>query len=185
MKPVLWIIVALLVAGALVFASSLRTRRMLPPVRLPDGEKLPKTILQERAGRALLIVTLLTAAAAGCLIWFGPQVWWEDDPVRHLVTGLLLVGLLVFAAFMSGVSALEKRQDGSFDERDQAIMARSSSGVGGAVMVVMAAWMIGLMETHIETRLVPTYYLYLMVWSCAMTNAIASLAGILLAYRRC
>ena len=49
MTPVLWIIIALLVAGALVFASSLRTRKMLPPVRLPDGEKLPKTILQKRA----------------------------------------------------------------------------------------------------------------------------------------
>ena len=52
------------------------------------------------------------------------------------------------------------------------------------MMVVLAAWMVGLIEAHIETRLVPTYFLYLIFWSCVMTNVIASLAGILLAYRR-
>ncbi len=52
------------------------------------------------------------------------------------------------------------------------------------MMVVMAAWMIGLIEAHIETRLIPSYFLYLVFWSLVMTNVIASLAGILLAYRR-
>jgi hypothetical protein len=32
--------------------------------------------------------------------------------------------------------------------------------------------------------MVPSYYLYLVFWSLVMTNVIASLAGILLAYRR-
>ena len=85
---------------------------------------------------------------------------------------------------MISIRALEEAGDGRFDERDGLIMARSCAGVGGAMMVVMAAWMIGLTEAHIETRLVPTYYLYLVFWSLVLTNVIASLAGILLAYRR-
>lgn len=183
-KPILWIIVALLVAGGIVFATSLRTRRTLPPVELPDGEKLPKTPLQIKAARALAVVVILTLTAAGCVVWFGPQAWWDVDAIRHPVTAFMLGGLFVFLFFTMEARALEKRDDGSFDERDSAILARSNSGVGGAMMVVIAVWVVGLIESHIETRLIPSYYLYLMFWSCVMTNAIASLAGVLLAYRR-
>jgi len=184
MKPVLWIIAALAIAGAILFVSSLRTRRSLPALELSDGESLPRTLLQKRAGRALLVVVALTVLAGACVVWFGPQAWWEDDPIRHTVTALFLGGLVVFMFFIRGVRALEARGDGSFDERDAVILNRSCAGVGGAMMVVFAAWMVGLIETHIETRLIPSYYLYLIFWSIVMTNVIASLAGILLAYRR-
>ncbi len=184
MQPLLWIIIALLLAGAIMFASSLKTRRTLPPLELPDGESLPKTALQKRAAWTLLAVLGLTATAAGCLVWFGPQAWWETDGIRHLVTGLLLAALVVFMFFIRGVRALESLDDGSFDERDSAILNRSCAGVGGAMMVVFAAWMIGLTEAHMPTRLIPSYFLYLVFWSLVMTNVIASLAGILLAYRR-
>ena len=184
MKPVLWIIVALLIAGALVFVSSLRTRKALPVLELPDGESLPRTALQKRAAWALLGAVLLTAAAAALLVHYGVQAWWDVDSIRHTITALMLGALLVFLVFMMSIRALEEAGDGRFDERDGLIMARSCAGVGGAMMVVMAAWMIGLTEAHIETRLVPTYYLYLVFWSLVLTNVIASLAGILLAYRR-
>ncbi len=184
MTPIIWIILALLIAGAIVFASSLRTRRSLPPVEMPDGESMPKTPLQRNARTALLIVAILTTAAAACVIWFGPQVWWDDDAVRLSFTAMLLGALVAYLYFTLQARSLEARGDGSLDERDSAILARSSAGVGGAMMVVIAAWMVGLVETHIETRLVPTYYLYLIFWSCVMTNVIASLAGVLLAYRR-
>ena len=184
MKPVLWIIVALLIAGALVFIASLRTRRALPALELPDGESLPKTELQKRAAWALLGAVVLTVGAASLLVYFGAQAWWDVDSIRHTVTALMLGVLLVFLVFTLSVRSLEESGDGRFDERDGLIMGRSCAGVGGAMMVVMAAWMIGLIEAHIETRLVPTYYLYLVFWSLVLTNVIASLAGILLAYRR-
>ena len=184
MTPVLWIVVALLIAGAIVFVSSLKTRRTLLQLDLPDGEVLPKTLVQRRAGWALLAVVLLTATAAAFVLWFGPQAWWDVDAIRHPVTALLLAGLIVYLVFAQSVRALEARGDGSFDERDAAILNRSCAGVGGAMMAVMAAWMIGLIESHIETRLIPSYYLYLVFWSLVMTNVIASLAGIVLAYRR-
>lgn len=184
MMPLLWIIAALLLGGAIVFVSSLRTRRSLPAIELPDGETLPRTELQKRAGRALLAVMLLTAAAAALLVWFGPQTWWEVDAVRHGVTALLLCGLIVFLVFTLGVRQLETSGDGRLDERDIAIMGRSCAGVGGAMMVVIAAWMIGLVEAYVETRLIPSYFLHLIFWSLVMTNVIASLAGILFAYRR-
>lgn len=184
MNPILWIIVAVLVAGMIIFVSALRTRRQLPAIELPEGEPLPKTALQRYAARTLLVMVSLTAVAGGLIVHFGPQVWWDDDTVRLTVTFLLLAALGVFLVFTIAIRRLEVRADGSFDERDSAIMARSCVGVGGAMMVVVAAWMIGLIETYIETRLVPSYFLHLIFWSCVMTNVIASTAGILLAYRR-
>lgn len=184
MTPIIWIVLALLIGGAIVFASSLKTRRSLPPVEMPDGESMPKTALQKHARTALLVVLVLTAAAAACIVWFGPQAWWDEDAVRHPVTAMMLGALIAYLLFTVQARSLEARDDGSFDERDAAILARSGAGVGGAMMTVIAAWMIGLVETHIETRLIPTYYLYLIFWSCVMTNVIASLAGVLLAYRR-
>jgi hypothetical protein len=182
--PILWIILALLIAAAIVFASSLKTRRSLPPVELPDGETMPVTPLQRHARRALFAALTLSLAAAACVAWFGPQTWWEEDPLRLAVTAMMLGALLAYLYFTMQARSLEAREDGSFDERDQAILARSSAGVGGAMIVVLAAWMIGLTETHVESHLVPTYFLYLIFWSCILTNVIASLAGVLLAYRR-
>jgi hypothetical protein len=79
---------------------------------------------------------------------------------------------------------LRDRDDALVDERDLVILNRSGAGVGGAMMAVMAVWMIALVEAYNDTGMVPSYYLYLVFWSLVMTNVIASLAGILLAYRR-
>lgn len=182
MKPILWMVMGLLVAGGIVFVSALRTRRHLPV--LPEGMSLPPTPVQRYARLALSGVLLLTLAAGIWVTVVGPQTWWDNDTVRRGVTGTLLLALLVFAGFMATVRSLESRDDGSFDERDQAILGRACAGVGGAMMAVLAAWMIGLVETFNDTRLVPSYFLYLMFWSCVMTNVVASLAGILVAYKR-
>lgn len=184
MNLILWIILALIIAGAIVFVSSLRTRRALPALELPDGESLPGTLVQRRASWTLLVAVVLVVAAAASLALFGPQAWWENDPVRHVVTALLLGVLIAYLFFVRSVRALEERDDGSFDERDATILGRSCAGVGGAMMVVVAAWMVALTETYIETRLIPSYFLHLIFWSCVVTNVIASLAGIILAYRR-
>lgn len=184
MTPILWLVAALLLASTIIFIASIATRRRLPPIELADGESLPKTALQKHAAWTLAAVAALTTIAAGCVAFFSPEVWWEDDAVRLTVTFLLLAALAVYLVFTVGVRSLAQRGESDFDERDSLIMSRSCAGVGGAMMVVVAVWMMALVETHIETRLVPSYFLYLIFWSCVMTNVIASLAGIVLAYRR-
>lgn len=184
MFAIVWIIVALLIAGTLVYAASLRTRRRLPPLEMPAGESLPKTPLQHRAALALLVITGLTSIAAAIVAYVGPAAWWHDDGIRLTVTAILVASLAGYLVFMLGVRALEARKDGSLDERDQLILGSANNGVGGAMLAVLAVWMIGLTETFIETRQMPTYFLYLVFWSCVMTNVISSILGILLAYRK-
>lgn len=179
-----WIIVALLIAGLLVYITSLRTRRLLPQIELAPGEKLPTTTLQRYASRTLLIIVLLSGLAVGIVIYHGAQLWWENDPVRLTFTLVLIVALLAYLVFTIKIRVLESRADGSFDERDSAIVSGSYAGVGGAMMVVVTVWMIALTESFHETGSIPSYFLYLIFWSSVMTNVIASIAGILLAYRR-
>ena len=181
---ILWIIAAMLIAALFVYLASVRTRRLLPPIELPIGEKLPGTPLQIYARWSLLVVVLLTVVAAGLVAWQGPEVWWDSDPVRLTVTFILITALLAYLVFTMRVRALEKRDDGLFDERDNIILGRSCAGVGGAMMTVLAVWMIALTEAYQATHLVPTYFLYLIFWTAVMTNVIASITGILLAYRR-
>jgi hypothetical protein len=180
----LWIIAALLISSLLVYLSARHTRRLLPEIELPPGETLPRTPVQRAAGWSLAAVSVLSALAAVVVIWSGPAAWWETDAIRLTFTGLLLVALLAYLGFTLSVRRMAERDDGTFDERDQLILGRSSAGVGGAMMVTVAIWMIALTESNNDTHLVPTYYLYLMFWSCVMMNVIASLAGVLLAYRK-
>jgi len=184
MSFVIWIILGLLISGIIVFITANRTRKKLPAIEMPAGEKLPVTLMQKYSRWSLSAIILLCAGAAALVIHHGPQVWWDDDQVRLTVTFVLLTALIIFALFNALLGVLERRDDGSFDERDSMILARSSAGVGGAIMVVVTIWMIALTESFRETHLVPTYYLYLIFWSVVMTNVIAQIAGILLSYRR-
>lgn len=184
MDNVVFSIIALTLASILVYVFMVRQRGRQPRLELPHGERLPKTHLQRYAAWTLLEVGFLTALAAGIVMVHGPEVWWEHDRVRLTVTLVLLTALATYLVFYLAVRKLRNRSEALFDERDAVIMNRSGAGAGGAMMVVMAIWMIALVEAYHDTGLVPSYFLYLIFWSLVMTNVIASLADILLAYRR-
>ncbi len=184
MDIIVWTVTALAIASILVYVLAVRSQRRQPKIELPDGEKMPRTPLQRYAGWTLLEVGFLTALAAGIVVVHGPEVWWEHDRVRLTVTLVLLAALAAYLVFYLGIRKLRSRGEALFDERDAVILNRSGAGAGGAMMTVMAAWMIGLVEAYNDTGLVPSYFLYLVFWSLVMTNVIASLADILLAYRR-
>ena len=184
MGYLVWIVIALLFVAVLVVLAARRTRQLLPDLPLPPGELLPPAPVQRLAKGALWVIAALVAAAVAVIVVYGPQAWRDSDPVRWTVTGLMLAALLVLLWFNLRVKALRERDDGSFDERDDIILARACGGVGGAMMGVTAVWMIALIESHRATGLVPSYWLHLLFWSLVMTNVLASMGGIVLSYRR-
>lgn len=184
MASILWIVIALAIVAVLVSLAARRTRQLLPDIELPPGEEMPRAPVQRLAARSLLAVIALVGLAAAVIIYNGPETWWNDDVVRLSVTAVLLGALCVLLFFSLRVRALQLRDDGAFDERDSVILSRACAGVGGALMTVTVIWMIALTEAYHDTHLVPTYWLNLWFWSVVMTNVVASLAGIVLAYRR-
>jgi peptidoglycan/LPS O-acetylase OafA/YrhL len=184
MASIFWIVIALAIIAMLVSLAARQTRQLLPDIELPPGEEMPRAPVQRLAARSLVAVTVLVVIAAAVIMYYGAETWWTDDAVRLTVTGVLLTALGVLLFFSLRVRALQVRGDGDFDERDGVIMNRACAGVGGAMMTVAAIWMIALTEAYHDTHLVPSYWLTLLFWSLVMTNVVASLAGIVLSYRR-
>ena len=184
MKVILFSVIALGAAFVVFFIAVRRAQRRLPPIVLAPGEKLPTTPLQRLAQRCLVLILLPTLAAAAVVVYHGVQVWWDSDPVRLTATGLLLLALGVFAAYGVRIGIWTARDDGTLDERDRAILASAPAGQAPAMLVTLAAWMIGLIEAYHGAGAVPSLFLYLIFWSCLMVSVLALLAGVVIGYRR-
>lgn len=184
MSAVLWLVLALVATFGVVAVSARRARRTLPALELPPGESLPSTPLQRLALQSLIAASGLAAAGAGLVAYFGPQRFSDDDVIRLTVTGLALAALAVAALVPIRAGRWAAAGTGRIDERDRAILAGASTGQSGAILITLAAWMIGLAEAFWSAGAVPTIYLFLVFWSCVLINLFALLGGIVLAYRR-
>lgn len=184
MKVILWAVIALGAAFGVLYLVVRRAQRTLPPMVLPPGEAMPSTALQRLAWQSLVPIFLLTLAAAAVVAHHGVSVAWENDAVRRSAMGFLIAALAVFTYYISRVRIWIIRDDGTLDERDRAILASAPAGQAPAMMVTLAAWMIGLIETYHASHLVPSVFLYLIFWSLLMVSVLADLAGVVIGYRR-
>lgn len=184
MMVILWAVIALGAAFGVMIVVVRQARRVLPPIVLPAGEQMPTTALQRLTWQSLGPIFLLTMAAGAVVAYNDVSVWWDNDAVRLTATGLLLAALAVFAYYSSRIQIWIIRDDGTLDERDRAILASAPAGQAPAMMVTLAAWMIGLIEKYHVSHLVPSAYLYLIFWSLLMVSILAMLAGVVIGYRR-
>jgi hypothetical protein len=184
MGAILWIVVALGLVALVVVAAGYRTRSVLPPLVLPEGERLQATSLQRLARWSLALSLVPLILAAGMVAAAGPADYADDDTTRLVVTGLLLAAMVVLAAPTMLAGTWAAGDDRRLDERDRAILARAPAGQAAAMLAVLAVWVIALQETYRGAPGIPVTCLYLMFWSCLLVSLVASNAGILLGYRR-
>lgn len=184
MTVILWGIIVLGAAFGVLYVVVRRAQRTFPPVVLPPGEAMPSTALQRLAWQSLVSIFLLTVAAAAMVAYHGVSVSWDNDAVRLSAAGLLLAALAVFTYYISRVRVWIIRDDGTLDERDRVILASAPAGQAPAMMVTLAAWMIGLIETYHASHLIPSVFLYLIFWSLLMVSILALLAGVVIGYQR-
>jgi hypothetical protein len=182
MSIILWVIAALAAVLAGVAIAMRVGLEHQPPQ--PHGERVPSTPLQQIARRSLLLGLLPALTAVGLVFHFGPVRFDSDSAVRLPITGLLVVSVLVFAGLAFRTRSMAARDDGTLDERDRAILDRAAVAQSVAVIVALAAWVVGLAEAYHATHLVPSIFLYLVFWSCLIVNLAAFPIGILLGYRR-
>jgi hypothetical protein len=183
MSLVLWVILALMVAAGWSYLTIRRTQRVLVPITLPEGERLPTTALQRVTWQALIPAVLCMVASAAIVASYGVLAVWERDSVRLVVTLVNLAALGGYTYWIARVRTWMIRDD-TLDERDRAILAAAPAGQAPAMMVALAAWLIYLSETFHTTHLVPSAYLYAMFWTVLLTSVLAALLGVLVGYRR-
>jgi hypothetical protein len=184
MDIVLFGILALTLAFGIAYLVLRRAQRRIPPLVLAPGESVPTTAVQRLAKTTLLWASGLALAAGAIVAVKGASTFWEDDLTRLAVTGLWIAVIGVYALYASRVATWIARDNGTVDERDRAIVASAPAGQAPALIVTLAAWMIGLTETFRTTHLVPSVFLYLVFWSCLVVSVLALLAGVVIGYRR-
>ncbi len=175
--------IAAVVAGIGVIAIGVRVIAAKHPGP-PLDEPLPATILQRTARRGLLIGGLLSLGLVALVLYAGPQRVIEDAPVRIGFTVLLVLILVVFAWLTLRVMSWVRREDGTLDERDRAILNGSQGLRSVAILMTLVVWMIGLQESFWSQGAVPIYYLNLVFWSCLVVSLLAFPLGILAGYWR-
>lgn len=184
MHAILWIVLSLGAAFVASYVFVRRAQRVQPRIAMPTGETMPTTALQRLAWQVFVPALVLTKAAAAVVAYHGADVAWDNDTVRLTATSLLLAALGVFTYYIARVRLWLMRDDGTLDERDRAILASAPAGQAPAMMVALALWMIALTERYHATHLVPLAYLYLIFWSLLMIGILATLAGVIIGYRR-
>jgi len=182
MSPMLWGIAALITALAAAAAATWIFTRRAPGPAL--DEDLPATPLQRLARRSLGLGLALGAAAAALVVALGPERLFAETPFRLGFTALVLAVLGVLAFLSVRAWTWARREDGTLDERDRGILGSAHSVQAAAMLVTLAAWMIGLQETYREAGAIPVAWLMLVFWSCVVANVLALPLGILLGYRR-
>ena len=182
MPVLLWGVLAIAVILGGIWIVARRAMSPVPP--LPPDVELATTYLQRSSRWSLGVGVPLSAVAAGIILFYGPDAVYDNDNIRLVFTLLLLVILMVLAWSTVWVKMRAERDPSLVDERDQAILGRAPAVQGIAVILTLAAWMIGLVEHFHSAGAVPLFYLYLIFWSCLIVNLMALPIGILIGYRR-
>lgn len=184
MTIILWALLAIIGGLAVIGIGARRVLRRPPALELPPGESLPPTVLQVMARRYLLAGLVPIVAAAVVVLRVGADTFYQDDATRLTVTLLMLGALVVLASFAIRAHAIAGRPGGPLDERDVAILDRAPTLEGGAMLVTLVIWVIGLQETFWSAGAVPLVWLYLVMWSMLLLKALVLPVGVLVGYRR-
>lgn len=137
--------------------------------------------LQKRALYSLIIGLILTAVLIVVLVAQGDITAFNRDPNVRLVMYTVLIGVpLVYGILMD----LTLRKPTQVDERDRAIIARSSRAQWLAVLFSLVAWTIALTEIYWDQGQVPIAFLTLIMVSALIISPLAQSLGILTGYWR-
>ncbi len=175
--------IAVIVFVGLIAFGFVFFRNVLALRQPKDAEPIPATILQRIAFWGLMAGLLLVAAAAWMVISIGAEVIYDNDDLRLQFTGIVMLGLALFAALSAWTGIALKRR-AKLDERDIAVLAQAPMVQGALMLLTLAAWEIGLQETFRGTPGIPVTYIHLMFWSCLAANMLALPIGILIGYRK-
>ena len=182
MTVLLWAILALVVGLAVIMVATWRAAPSRPP--LPPDMALPATPLQRASAWSLAVGLLLAAGAAGIVIAYGSETTYRNDTIRLTFTFLLLASLITVAAATGWVANRARTDSSVVDERDRTIVDRAYKVQGAAMLLTLAVWIVGLTERFHGAGAVPTFYLFLVFWSCVIVHMLAVPVGVLLGYRR-
>jgi hypothetical protein len=141
--------------------------------------------LQKRALGSLLPGLVLTAVSIVLFVSWGGVQSFASNSASRLILSALFVAMLLAAGMLLNVP--RRARNGlkvEVDERDFAIMRRAPQVQLPAVILTLAAWVIGLTEYYWGVGVIPVMWPYLMMWSVLIASTLAQSLGVLIGYPR-
>jgi len=171
--------IALAAFALFVIALSFYVRLRKPA--LGEIDPLPMTPLQKRAWWSLGIGVVLTVAILAIFLIRGLSAY-DEDPSMRLLVLILFVGTLLTSLFLDSPGS--GRGLALLDERDQLTLRHAPRVQSVAMIITLGIWTAVLTKFYHGEGAVPMIFLYMMLFSVLIVNALAFSTGILLGYRR-
>lgn len=175
---------AVLLIGVMAIVLLARTWPSGRPMSAEERAEMasaPMSPSQKGAWCGLLVgvVTLATTSAIICAN--GAAEYWENDDLRLLAVMIFIVGIAAHAV-VSNIFNIQAIWSKGEDEREGAIVSRSSIVQPPAILITLALWLINLTERFHDQGAVPVVYLYLMFGSIILVMMISQSVGVLLGH---
>lgn len=186
MTPVLWTFAAILVAlGAAAVAATALARPKRPPIDTsPEDADAPLAPLQKLAWWWLGIGVAAAAPFAAAVAVYGAPRYYDDDAIRVPVTVVLAAGFVIYGVILAVGKRFVATGRVVLDERDRQILEAAPRAQVAAILLVVAAWTVGLMEGFREAGAIPVAYAPVIFWCVVLVAMLALPVGILAGYRR-
>jgi len=140
--------------------------------------------LQKRALIALVLGLAWTAILVILFVRVGGIEKFSTDATSRILLTLSFVAMLIANMFLGAPWKARYGRAVEVDERDMEILKRAPQVQLLAIMLTLAAWVIGLTEYYWDQGSIPIMWPYLMMFSTLIVSTLAQSLGVLIGYRR-
>jgi hypothetical protein len=140
--------------------------------------------LQKRALVSLGLGLVWTVILVVLFVARGGVEGFTTDTTTRILLSVLFVALLMFSAFLGVPWKARSGRGVDVDERDLEILRRAPRVQLTAMMLTLAAWVIGLTEYYWAQGSIPIMWPYLMMLTTILASTLAQSAGVLIGYWR-
>ena len=140
--------------------------------------------LQRRALISLILGLVWMVLLVVLFVARGGVEEFTNDTTTRILISFLFVAMLMFSAFLGVPWKARSGRGVDIDERDLEILRRAPQIQLIAIMLTLAAWVVGLTEYYWDRGSVPIMWPYLMMFSTLVVSTLAQSLGVLIGYRR-
>ena len=138
----------------------------------------------KRAWASLIIGLIFFMIVVGTVISYDPINFLEDESVKSLVYGIVVLGVALYGIIVMLFRSKEQGMSVLLDERDRTIGLRAMKYQLWVRSVVLLIWMIALIETYEYQHSIPLVYPFFIFITTIISGALAQSLGVIIGYAR-
>ena len=138
----------------------------------------------KRAWASLIIGLSFIVIIVGIVISNNPISYLENESVKLLVYGVLILGFSLYGLVVLYFRSKERGVSVTIDERDRAINHSAMKYQLWVRSVILLIWMVGLIETYDGQQSIPLVYPFFIFISTIISGALVQSVGIIVGYVR-